>query len=39
MKIPFECHSTPSVDWVQACDIGNVVAGKTQFHQIQQTIL
>lgn len=38
MKIPFECHSTPSVDWVQFHDTGNVIVGKTQFHQTQQTI-
>jgi len=38
MKIPFECHSKPSVDWVQFCDIGKAIVGKTQFHQTQQTI-
>lgn len=38
MKIPFECHSTSSVDCVQFCDIRNVIVGKTQFHQTQQII-
>lgn len=38
MKIPFECHSTPSVYCFQCCDIGNVIVGKTQIHQTQRTI-